>query len=52
MARDLGDRHSAATTYWNLMLLERSLGNTEQAVAYGEQALAIARTLPRETCWD
>ena len=44
LARELGDRRAEAKVLWNLMLLEYYEGhNREQAIAYGEQSLAIAR---------
>ena len=44
LARELEDYRSEAKALWNLMLLETFAGHDrEQAVRYGEQALAIAR---------
>ncbi len=46
LARDLGDRAAECKVRWNLMnLLLWSGGDQRQAVAYGEQALALAREL-------
>ncbi len=44
-ARALKDRAAESKTLWNLMLAEYFAGHQAQAVAYGEQALAIAREL-------
>lgn len=44
MARELGDHQAEARALWNMMLIEMfSTGETAQAVAYGEQAISIAR---------
>jgi tetratricopeptide (TPR) repeat protein len=44
LARQLGDKSGEAKALWNLMLLASyALDDPRQAVAYGEQALAIAR---------
>jgi class 3 adenylate cyclase/tetratricopeptide (TPR) repeat protein len=46
LAHDMGDRAAEAEILWNLMNQERfAEGRLEQAVVYGEQALALARTL-------
>ncbi len=44
LARELGDRAGEAKALWNLLLVNMYLeANPQQAVAYGEEALAIAR---------
>ncbi len=44
LARQLGDQRAEAKALWNLMLLEVfARRNPQQAVGYGEQALALAR---------
>ncbi|HKZ83770.1 MAG TPA: adenylate/guanylate cyclase domain-containing protein [Anaerolineae bacterium] len=44
LARDMQDHRAEAKALWNLMLLTLFAGrDARQAVAYGEQALAIAR---------
>ena len=44
LSRELGDHAAEAAVLWNLMLLEYYEGkNRDQAIAYGEQSLAIAR---------
>jgi class 3 adenylate cyclase/tetratricopeptide (TPR) repeat protein len=44
MARELGDHQAEARALWNMMLIEMfSTSDYAQAVAYGEQSIAIAR---------
>ena len=44
LARELGDRRAEAKALWNLMLVHiYGAEDAQQAVAYGEQSLAIAR---------
>ncbi|WP_423225038.1 adenylate/guanylate cyclase domain-containing protein [Candidatus Amarolinea aalborgensis] len=46
LAHDMGDRTAEVEILWNLMNQERfAEGRLQQAVVYGEQALALARTL-------
>ena len=46
LTHDMGDRAAEAEILWNLMNQERfAEGRLDQAVVYGEQALALARTL-------
>ncbi len=46
LARELKDRESESKILWNLMMVNmHGLSNPEQAVAYGEKSLAIAREL-------
>ena len=44
LAQELGDRPAEARALWGLMVAELySAGNSQQVVAYGQQALALAR---------
>ena len=44
LAQEIGDHRAAAKALWNLMLVQNFAGhNPRQAMAYGEQSLAIAR---------
>ena len=43
LAQEVGDYEAQAKAFWNLMLLEKYAGLTQQALTYGEQSLAIAR---------
>lgn len=45
VAQQQGDRAAEAHILWNLLLMSRRSGNPGDGVAYGEQALAIAREL-------
>ncbi|MFN2188633.1 MAG: AAA family ATPase [Candidatus Promineifilaceae bacterium] len=46
LARELGDREAEAGALWGLQVAELySAGDSKQVVAYGEQALALAREL-------
>ncbi|MEJ2706234.1 MAG: AAA family ATPase [Anaerolineales bacterium] len=46
LARELGDRAAEAHALWGLQIAELySAGDTKQVVAYGQQALALAREL-------
>ncbi len=46
LARDLADRAAEAKILWNLMLLNTMRGgDVHERIAYGEQALALARAL-------
>ncbi len=46
LARDLGDRAAEARILWNLLILSAYTGgDPHQRLAYGEQALALARKL-------
>lgn len=45
LARTQGDRAAEARVLWNLLLLNTHTSHPEQAIGYGEQALAIAREL-------
>ncbi|HET7087628.1 MAG TPA: hypothetical protein VFL17_03160 [Anaerolineae bacterium] len=43
LARELGDRESETKSLWNLMQFYKWTGQMAEALAHGEQALAIAR---------
>ena len=45
LARALNDGAAEAKILWNLLLLNGFLGQPQQAIAYGEQSLALARRL-------
>ena len=46
LARDLKDREAESRILWNLMMVNmHGLSNPQQAVAHGEESLAIAREL-------
>ena len=46
LARDLKDREAESKILWNLMMVNmQGLSNPQQAVAHGEESLAIARQL-------
>jgi DNA-binding SARP family transcriptional activator/tetratricopeptide (TPR) repeat protein len=46
LARELGDREAEAHALWGLQIAELySAGDSKQVVAYGQQALALARDL-------
>ena len=46
LARDLKDREAESRILWNLMMVNmHGLSNPQQAVAYGEESLAIAREM-------
>ncbi len=45
VARELGDGAAEARILWNLLLVNRTTGQSREALKYGEQSLAIARRL-------
>ena len=43
LAREIGDHEAEARLLWNLMLASKFAGTPTEAVAYGEELLAVAR---------
>ncbi len=49
LARELQDGEAEAKILWNLLLVSGFTGNPRAAIEYGEQSLALARTLNLKT---
>lgn len=45
LARELGDRAAESKALWNLLVMNRYAGKYDEAIRYGEAALALSREL-------